>query len=177
MTTLTSDPSIPPPNHHQPNTSLIFDATVLKHQFNVPPQFIWPDHEKPNPNPPELNVPLIDLGGTTTAASELASRLVGEACRKHGFFLVTNHGVDPDLIRKAERCMDLFFEKPLTEKQKALRKMGESCGYASSFTGRFSSKLPWKETLSFQYSDSSRIVEDYFCNTLGEDFAHLGYEL
>lgn len=178
MTTITSEPSIPQSTAHncdQPNRSLIFDATVLKHQFNIPPQFIWPDHERPNPNPPELHVPLIDLGDTTASAQ--ASRLVGDACRKHGFFLVINHGVDANLIRKAHNYMNHFFEQPLQEKQRALRKQGEHCGYASSFTGRFSSKLPWKETLSFQYSDSSPIVEDYFCTTLGEDFAHLGYEL
>ncbi|MBA0757983.1 hypothetical protein Gotri_021026, partial [Gossypium trilobum] len=44
----------------------------------------------------------------------------------------------------------------LSEKQKAKRKVGESYGYASSFVGRFSSKLPWKETLSFR-----RLYQEY----------------
>nr|XP_023904946.1 gibberellin 20 oxidase 2-like [Quercus suber] len=51
------------------------------------------------------------------------------------------------------------------------------CGYASSFTGRFSNKLPWKETLSFCYSaqtNSSDIVQDYLSNTMGEDFKPFG---
>nr|BAJ65440.1 gibberellin 20-oxidase [Torenia fournieri]BAJ76661.1 gibberellin 20-oxidase [Torenia fournieri] len=172
-------------SHSQPLTkdqenSLIFDATLLNHQSNIPPQFIWPDHEKPCSNPPELKVPLIDLGSFLSgdpSASLRASELVGEACRKHGFFLVVNHGVDPSLVSDAHRYMDRFFEQPLSEKQRAQRKLGEHCGYASSFTGRFSSKLPWKETLSFEYSprsDSSRIVEEYFERKLGENFAHLG---
>ncbi|KAG0501364.1 hypothetical protein HPP92_001436 [Vanilla planifolia] len=64
---------------------------------------------------------------------------------------------------------------PLREKQRAQRKPEEICGYASSFTGRFSSKLPWKETLSFCFSPSSpTIVLDYFVRTLGEDFRHFG---
>ena len=53
------------------------------------------------------------------------------------------------------RCSTLygcFFKLPFSEKQRALRKTGESYGYASSFTGRFSSKLPWKQTLSFRYA-------------------------
>nr|XP_023904922.1 gibberellin 20 oxidase 2-like [Quercus suber] len=51
------------------------------------------------------------------------------------------------------------------------------CGYASSFTGRFSNKVPWKETLSFRYSaqtNSSDIVQDYLSNTMGEDFKPFG---
>ncbi|KAK4731664.1 hypothetical protein R3W88_024652 [Solanum pinnatisectum] len=56
-------------------------------------------------------------------------------------------------------------------------KIGENCGYASSFTGMYLSKLPWKETLSFEYSvkeDSSDIVEEYFQRTMGERFNNLG---
>lgn len=159
---------------------LVFDASVLRHQTHIPEQFIWPDDEKPCPNAPELQVPLIDLGGFLSgdpvAASE-ASRLVGEACRKHGFFLVVNHGVDSKLIADAHSCMDNFFELPLCEKQKAQRKVGEHCGYASSFTGRFSAKLPWKETLSFRYTaeeSSSNVVRDYLLRTMGDEFEQFG---
>ncbi|KAL2227619.1 gibberellin 20 oxidase 1-D-like [Sesamum indicum] len=164
----------------QQEETLIFDASVILHQSHIPPDFIWPDDEKPQPNPSELHVPLIDLTGFLVgdpAASARAANLVGQACKHHGFFLVVNHGVDASLIANAHRYMDDFFEQPLEKKQRAQRKLGEHCGYASSFTGRFSSKLPWKETLSFEYSEekgSSHIVEDYFCRTLGEDFANLG---
>ncbi|XP_033514806.1 gibberellin 20 oxidase 1-like [Nicotiana tomentosiformis] len=166
-----------------PRTSkepLIFDASVMKNESNIPSQFIWPDNEKPCANARQLQVPHIDLGGVLSGdpfATKQAASLVNEACQKHGFFLVINHGIDTNLISNAHRYMDLFFELPLTEKQKAQRKIGEHCGYASSFTGRFSSKLPWKETLSFQYSaeeGSSHIVEDYFQRTMGENFSHLG---
>nr|GMC96298.1 gibberellin 20 oxidase 1-like [Ipomoea batatas] len=160
---------------------LIFDASVLQHDPNIPKQFIWPDHEKPAADPaPQLAVPLIDLAGFLSgdpAAALQASTLVGEACKKHGFFLVANHGVDASLISHAHRYMDHFFELPLSEKQKAERKVGDHCGYASSFIGRFSSKLPWKETLSFSFSadkSSHDIVVDYFKTTLGPDFSHIG---
>nr|AYP67585.1 GA20ox [Paeonia suffruticosa]WRO64414.1 gibberellin 20 oxidase 1 [Paeonia suffruticosa] len=159
---------------------LVFDASVLRHESNIPQQFIWPDHEKPCPDARELAVPLIDLGGFLSGdpvAAEQASMIVGQACQKHGFFLVVNHGVDPKLVSDAHKYMDYFFELPLTKKQVAHRKLGEHCGYASSFTGRFSSKLPWKETLSFRYSAeeaSSNVVQDYFHNTMGEDFDQLG---
>ena len=153
--------------------SLVFDASVLQHETNIPQQFIWPDHEKPNSEKSkDLEVPLVDLGAFLSGLSistNKASQLVGNACEKHGFFLVVNHGVDEDLISDAQRYMDLFFELSLSEKQRAQRKSGESCGYASSFTGRFSSKLPWKETLSFRFSaeeNSPNLVTDYFENTM-----------
>ncbi|XP_021908926.1 gibberellin 20 oxidase 1 [Carica papaya] len=164
---------------------LVFDASVLRYQSHIPKQFIWPDHEKPCVNARELKVPLVDLSGllsshhhddTSDAVMEAAS-LVSQACKNHGFFLVVNHGVDATLIADAHMYMDSFFELPLCEKQKSQRKLGDHCGYASSFTGRFSCHLPWKETLSFRYSEekgSSQVVEEYLCNTMGEGFKQFG---
>lgn len=163
-----------------PETKLVFNASVIRNEQNIPPQFIWPDNEKPCSNPPELHVPLIDLGGFLSgdpAASAEASRLVGEACQRHGFFLVVNHRVDRKLISDAHHYMDRFFNLPLSEKQRAQRKLGEHCGYASSFTGRFHSKLPWKETLSFRYSaekNASNVVEEYIQSTMGDQFKAFG---
>ncbi|XP_059450297.1 gibberellin 20 oxidase 1 [Corylus avellana] len=180
---ITSLPPMPhPPKEEQEDDqkTLVFDASVLRHQTNIPQQFIWPDHEKPCSYAPELVVPLVDLRGFLSgdpASATEASRLVGEACRKHGFFLVVNHGVDGKLISDAHSYMDDFFHLPLSTKQSAQRKVGEHCGYASSFTGRFSSKLPWKETLSFSYSadkNSSNVVKEYLHNTMGEDFNQFG---
>ncbi|KAK4777042.1 hypothetical protein SAY86_005730 [Trapa natans] len=161
---------------------VVFDASVLQHRPEIPKEFIWLDGEKPCPDAPELPVPLIDLGGFLSGdslATVKVSRLIGQACRKHGFFQVVNHGIDEGLISDAHRYMDSFFGLPLVEKQRAQRKVGEHCGYASSFTGRFSSKLPWKETLSFRYSppersSSSNVVEEYFTNTMGQDFRQSG---
>ncbi|KAL3838288.1 hypothetical protein ACJIZ3_022879 [Penstemon smallii] len=167
-------------NEDDQKEPLVFDAAVInQQQSSIPQEFIWPDHEKPCPNPSELHVPLIDLGGFLSGdpdASAKAFELVGKACLEHGFFLVENHGVDANLISDAHSYMNHFFEQPLQEKERAKRKIGEHCGYASSFTGRFASKLPWKETLSFEYhaQKDSHIVEEYFHKTLGEDFVHLG---
>ncbi|KAK1441491.1 hypothetical protein QVD17_07421 [Tagetes erecta] len=162
-------------------TSLVFDALVLQHESNIPQRFIWPDNEKPgSQKSKELEVPVLDLGDFLSKHSSSvkeALSLIDEACKNHGFFMVVNHGVEANLISDAQRYIDLFFELPLSEKQRAQRKVGESCGYASSFTRRFSSKLPWKETLSFQFSaeeNSSNIVKDYFKNTMGEDFVRIG---
>ena len=167
-------------NHGVP---LVFDAAVLRHEQKIPKQFIWPDEDKPTGQCPELEVPLIDLSGFVSGDKDSvgeAIRLVGEACQKHGFFLVVNHGVDSKLIAEAHKYMNEFFELPLCEKQRAQRLAGEHCGYASSFTGRFSSKLPWKETLSFRFSaDDSfpNLVLHYLSAKLGDQFLDFGYFL
>lgn len=161
---------------------LIFDASFLQNQSSIPQEFIWPDEEKPCIEPPPLlHVPYIDLNGFFSGDPILVSNtieLVKQACLKHGFFLVINHGIDSQLVKFAHQRMDFFFEKPLFEKLRAKRKVDDHCGYASSFTNRFSSKLPWKETLSFRYCDdvhTSNIVESYFLNVMGEDFRQFGY--
>ncbi|XP_038682991.1 gibberellin 20 oxidase 1-like [Tripterygium wilfordii] len=154
--------------------------SVLQYQTNIPPQFIWPDHEKPCLNPPELAIPSVDMGNFLAGGSLAVSKaceVIDKACRRNGFFQVVNHGVDAKLVAKAHEYMDLFFGMELAEKQRAQRKLGEHCGYWSSFTGRFTSKLPWKETLSLRYVDDKRFsngVEEYFLNVLGEDFRPFG---
>lgn len=184
ITSMHPIPIMPQPSNQeikeQDQHPLVFDASVLRHQLHIPSQFIWPDEEKACLDEPELQVPFIDLGGFLSgdplAAAE-ASRLVGEACEKHGFFLVVNHGIQQQLISDAHLYMDHFFALPLSHKQRAQRMPGEHCGYASSFTGRFSSKLPWKETLSFQYSarnNSPTLVKDYLCDKMGKEFHQFG---
>lgn len=155
---------------------IVFNPSLLNLQSQIPNQFIWPDEEKPSIDIPVLDVPFIDLSSQDSTLE--ASRLIAEACTQHGFFLVVNHGVSESLISDAHRLMGSFFDMPLAGKQRAQRKLGESSGYASSFTGRFSTKLPWKETLSFRFSNEnngSRTVQDYFSCTLGQEFEQFGY--
>ncbi|KAJ0233821.1 Gibberellin 20 oxidase 3 [Hirschfeldia incana] len=160
----------------------IFDANLLNQQSNhIPQQFVWPDHEKPSSDVQPLQVPLIDLAGFLSGDPFLvseATRLVSEASKKHGFFLVTNHGVDETLLSRAHLSMDSFFKAPACEKQKAKRTWGESSGYASSFVGRYSSKLPWKETLSFKFSPEekchSQNIKDFVCEKMGDGYEDFG---
>ncbi|XP_057531665.1 gibberellin 20 oxidase 1-like [Amaranthus tricolor] len=163
-------------------TMRLFETTLMKHhQQNIPSQFIWPDHEKPClQKPTELEIPPIDLegflSGDSVAVSK-ATKLVNEACKTHGFFLVVNHSIDYKLLAKAHEAMDFFFGLPFNQKQKALRKPGDHCGYFSSFAGRFTTKLPWKETLSFRYSDDlseSNLVQNYIVNVMGDEFHEFG---
>ncbi|KAF4377883.1 hypothetical protein CsatB_003029 [Cannabis sativa] len=168
-------------NEYEDQKTLVFDFSALKDHSNIPTQFIWPEEERSIIDAPHLQVPLINLSAFLSGDQEKvmeACQLVDEACRKHGFFLVVNHGIDSKLIADAHRFMDSFFELPPLEKEKALKKQGELFGYSSSLIGRFQSKLPWKETLSVRYSTikntPTNIIKNYFQNKLGENFEETG---
>ncbi|KAG6574140.1 Gibberellin 20 oxidase 2, partial [Cucurbita argyrosperma subsp. sororia] len=145
----------------------------------VPEYFIWPDEFKASQLLPELHVPHIDLNKFLSGDEsdvEEATRLVDEACREHGFFVVVNHGVDMELMKGVHECMNEFFTMPLDVKQRAQRKVGENYGYTNSFFGRFASKLPWKETFSLRCvaAQNSSTARDYVIDTLGSTFSHHG---
>ncbi|RXH93541.1 hypothetical protein DVH24_014117 [Malus domestica] len=109
---------IPPPelplpmnetNKENEDSPMAFDASVAQYQSSIPSKFIWPDHEKPCSESPELPVPLVDLKGFLSGdAWEVsnATRSVGEACKKHRFFLIVNHGVDSQLVGKAHELKE-----------------------------------------------------------------------
>ncbi|XP_073103483.1 gibberellin 20 oxidase 2 isoform X2 [Elaeis guineensis] len=161
-----------------PAGAMVFDSTLLRKQSKIPQQFIWPPSERPR-TLKELNAPVVDLHGFLRgdeASTLRAAELIRTACTTHGFFQVTNHGVDISLTRDAFACMDQFFTLPLGCKLRAKRKPGSLWGYAGAHADRFSSKLPWKETLSFGYHDAGpqRMVVDYFTSVLGTDLERMG---
>uniref|UniRef100_A0A0D9X314 Non-haem dioxygenase N-terminal domain-containing protein n=1 Tax=Leersia perrieri TaxID=77586 RepID=A0A0D9X314_9ORYZ len=157
------------------------DAAILSKQEAIPSQFIWPADEAPGAAAfavEEIAIPVVDLAEfMASGGGGGIGRDVVEACERHGFFQVVNHGVGEALIAEAYRCCDEFFyARPMEEKQRARRRAGENHRYASSFTAaagtstRFECKLPWKETLSF----NCRAVHDYFVSVLGDDYRHMG---
>ena len=64
-------------------------------------------------------IPLIDLGpyfaGDPAGKRRVADE-IGRACERIGFFLVSNHGVDPALIEDVRRESRAFFDLPLEQK-------------------------------------------------------------
>ena len=154
----------------------LFDS-VLHKQAGFPKEFLWPDLVRAQQ---ELSEPLVDLEGFFKGdeeATKQAANIIKDACSRHGFFQVINHGVDPNVIRDAEDYMDHFFRLPVSEKLKARRMPGSLCGYSGAHADRYASKLPWKETLSFRYHENSSdlVVLDFFKSALGNDFEQTGY--
>lgn len=158
---------------------VVFNSSVLGNQASIPKAFIWPQCHRPA-TIDDLDAPVVDLGGFLRgdeASTARAVEYVRAACSTHGFFQVANHGVDSSLAREGMDCVDGFFKLPLCHKLRARRKPGSVWGYTGAHADRFSSELPWKETLSFGYHEAGggdRVVVDYFASTLGPDFDRTG---
>ncbi|WOK94581.1 gibberellin 20 oxidase 2-like [Canna indica] len=162
------------------NGEPVFNSSVLRNQSSIPKAFIWrPCHRATAIQ--ELDAPVVDLDaflrGDEASIRRTIER-VAAACSTHGFFQVANHGVDASLLKAAFDCATEFFELSLCQKLHAQTKPGSMWGYAGAHTGRFSSELPWKETLSFSYHETPAggedVVVDYFMSTLGNEFERMG---
>ncbi|KAF5751781.1 gibberellin 20-oxidase family protein [Tripterygium wilfordii] len=159
----------------------VVESTLLQKQPNLPNEFLWPHKDLVSfHTQEELQEPLIDLKGFMEGdevATARAVEFVKDACLNHGVFQVINHGVDQDIINAAHQETDAFFKLPSEKKLRGKRKPGEAYGHSGAHAERFSSRLPWKETLSFEYhnnDDSKLVVVDYFKSAFGEDFEHSG---
>ncbi|XP_054806321.1 gibberellin 20 oxidase 2-like [Prosopis cineraria] len=156
------------------NGVMVFDTSLLKQQEKMPSEFVWSAEDLTETTREDLKEPLIDLSEFAKGDEEAMARaceLVREACEKHGFFQVTNHGVDPLLIQAAYDEIGPIFSQPLDVKLNAKRKQGSVQGYSGAHADRFKTNLPWKETYSFEYSNQgsdSHIIE-HFKSAFGDN--------
>ena len=62
-------------------------------------------------------IPVIDCAGALAGGDATgAAAAIDAACREHGFFVVTGHGIDPALLTGLDRAARDFFARPATEK-------------------------------------------------------------
>ncbi|KAI3761956.1 hypothetical protein L1987_52379 [Smallanthus sonchifolius] len=156
-------------------SAMIFDQQT-NDQF--PKQFIWPKDHLSQTSTENLNEQVIDLQGFLSHdehATLLAANLVKESCLSHGFFQVVNHGVDPALLALAQEHGRGFFKLPLTEKLKCKQKEGSVAGFSCAHAQRFREKLPWKESLTFEYHENGtdEVITEFF-NALGSQYNETG---
>ncbi|XP_059630303.1 gibberellin 20 oxidase 2-like [Cornus florida] len=166
-------------NDHRDYQSSFSDLSILLKQTNIPKAFMWPKGDLVHAQE-ELNAPLVDLEGFfkgDEAGTQRAAELIRAACLSHGFFQVTNHGVDPELLSLAHEHINAFFKLPIGKKLRAQKKPGSMWGYSGAHADRFSSKLPWKETFSFGFHENSSnpVVANFFQSALGNEFEQTGF--
>ncbi|KAJ8899007.1 hypothetical protein K2173_008830 [Erythroxylum novogranatense] len=62
-----------------------------------------------------VGIPTVDLSQDRSVVIEL----IIKACQEYGFFKVTNHGIDKEIVERLEDEAVDFFSKPASEKQRA----------------------------------------------------------
>ena len=97
------------------------------------------------------SLPVIDIAPLVTRApgrAEVAAR-IGEACRAHGFFYVTGHGVDRALTQRLEALSRAFFALPEATKMQWRMELGGRAwrGYFPTGGELTSGRPDWKEGL------------------------------
>lgn len=96
-------------------------------------------------------LPLIDVSALVagTAERDAVAARIGTACRAHGFFYVTGHGVDPALVKRLEELSHRFFELPEETKMRWRMALGGRAwrGYFPLGGELTSGRPDWKEGL------------------------------
>ncbi|KAM0929976.1 hypothetical protein ACQ4PT_001260 [Festuca glaucescens] len=87
----------------------------------VPRQYIKPPSERPSgsANDPNLKIPVLDLASFSNAPDHQHTILeaVADACKDWGFFLVVNHDVDMEVVKRMRGAWREFFDLPMEEKK------------------------------------------------------------
>lgn len=96
-------------------------------------------------------LPIIDVSALVngTAQRDDVARQIGEACRTHGFFYVTGHGIDPVLIERLDALSRVFFALPEATKLRWRMALGGRAwrGYFTTGGELTSGRPDWKEGL------------------------------
>lgn len=83
-------------------------------------------------------IPIIDIQGLISndlKSAKNTAREINRACLDNGFFYISNHGVDQDLIDDLMRVAKDFFSLPQVEKEKiSIKNSFASRGYEGLFT-------------------------------------------
>lgn len=95
-------------------------------------------------------VPVIDLSALGDDAVALAQ--LDEACRDWGFFQITGHGIDSDLLNATLARMKEFFALPPADKQRVVRTAGNVWGF---YDGELTKNVrDWKQIFDVGYAET-----------------------
>ncbi|MGJ7501063.1 isopenicillin N synthase family dioxygenase [Variovorax sp. ZT5P49] len=99
----------------------------------------------------DTTLPLIDVAPLVagTAGRDAVAAQIGAACRAHGFFYVTGHGVDASLVKRLEDLSHRFFELPEETKMQWRMALGGRAwrGFFPLGGELTSGRADWKEGL------------------------------
>lgn len=98
-----------------------------------------------------MNIPVLDL---TRLDSPATLRALDRACREWGFFQVTGHGIDEQVLREVLAAAHRFFALPMAEKQRIARSADNPWGFFDRELTK--NTRDWKQIFDFGPSDGAR---------------------
>jgi hypothetical protein len=110
----------------------------------IPDRYVKPEAERPAAagagGATAEGIPVVDLSSPSDPAT---ARAVSEACRDWGFFQAVNHGVPPELLRRARGVWRGFFRQPTEVKQRYANSPATYEGYGSRLGVEKGAVLDW----------------------------------
>ncbi|PSS00404.1 Flavonol synthase/flavanone 3-hydroxylase [Actinidia chinensis var. chinensis] len=126
----------------------------------LPAQFIRPAHERPeNSKAVEgVTVPVVSL----SQPHDVVVEEIFKACSEWGFFLLTDHGIEPSLIGRVKEVGEEFFKLPQKEKESYANdpSTGSFEGYGTKMTRNLDEKVEWVDYYFHFMSPPSRVNLD-----------------
>ncbi|KAG8063802.1 hypothetical protein GUJ93_ZPchr0003g18625 [Zizania palustris] len=110
----------------------------------IPERYVKPPSERPSLLAPAAepvnNIPVVDL---SLPDADGTARAVAEASREWGFFQVLNHGVRPELLRRARSAWRGFFKQPADVRERYANSPATYEGYGSRLGTAKGGPLDW----------------------------------
>ncbi|KAM0902598.1 hypothetical protein ACQ4PT_019212 [Festuca glaucescens] len=116
----------------------------------IPERYVKPPNERPSTTTPQPaasshgssgpNIPVVDM---SMPDSEETARAVETACREWGFFQAVNHGVRPELLRRARSSWRGFFRQPAEVRERYANSPTTYEGYGSRLGTAKGGHLDW----------------------------------
>lgn len=113
----------------------------------IPERYVKPPSERPTssssqPGPGGNNndIPVVDMSMPDAAET---ARAMDAACREWGFFQVVNHGVRPELLRRARASWRGFFRQPASVRERYANSPATYEGYGSRLGTAKGGHLDW----------------------------------
>ncbi|KAL4575259.1 hypothetical protein LXL04_022101 [Taraxacum kok-saghyz] len=126
----------------------------------VPYKYILPLNERPQTLVANgcIELPIIDFQQLQTMDRPQILKTLSEACREFGFFQVTNHGIEDEVIGKMIDVSKRFFELPFEERQRYMsNNLHEPVRYGTSFNQNNDGVFCWRDFLKL----SCHPIEDF----------------
>lgn len=125
---------------------------------SIPERYIKPSTDRPSSTSSNFddanNIPIIDLGGLSGADHRVSSSIleqISDACKEWGFFQITNHGVNPDLMDRVREAWRQFFHLPMEVKQQYANSPKTYEGYGSRLGIEKGAILDWSDYYYLHY--------------------------